>query len=455
MTNVTGATVTDGQGQGTIQNDDTALIHDVQGNGAATPIPGSTVKVEGVVVADFQASSQLEGFFLQEEDADADADPATSEGIFVSCGACSTAVAEGQRVEVEGSVAENSGRTEMTASSVTVTEAGNNLAQITPSPIDLPIVGVVDDFYEAREGMVVAFVDQLTVSDVSELSHLGQLTLTEGTRPSAFTETNAPSIGGLAAYRDSLQRRQVIVDDDDDVEQSALLDATGMQAVYLPRANGGFSVGTQGIDFVRAGDVVHGLSGVLDWSSPGIGAATWRLRPRQASPATFTVANPRPAATPTVGGVLHAASVDLGDYFTTIDTTSSSARGPVWPVGNPRLSRRRQRRRAEPPARARVDRHLFARCQRDRPHRAREHDGDRDDRRLARGSERALWRQLPVRIRQHGRNARRRRRAGHVDLPRRHRVARRVTPRRPRSRSHAAADGADVRHRRCVVTRFR
>ena len=61
------------------------FIHDVQGNGAATPIPGATVAVEGVVVGDFQGSGQLQGFFLQEEDADADADPNTSEGIFVFC----------------------------------------------------------------------------------------------------------------------------------------------------------------------------------------------------------------------------------------------------------------------------------------------------------------------------------------------------------------------------------
>jgi uncharacterized repeat protein (TIGR01451 family) len=328
------------------------FIHDVQGNGAVTPVPGQSVDVEGIVVGDFQASSQLNGFFLQEERVDNDADPNTSEGIFVSCGACGTAVSEGQRVEVQGSVGESGGRTEITASSVTVTDAGNNLAQITPSSIDLPIPGVVDAFYETQESMVVIFVDQLTVSDVSELSHLGQLTLTDGTRPSAFTETNAPSIGGLAAYRDSLQRRQIIVDDDDDVEQSSLLDAAGMQAVYFPRANGGFSVGTQGTDFVRAGDVVTNLSGVLDWSSPDIGAATWRLRPRQASPANFTVANPRSAAAPTVGGALHAASVDLGDYFTTIDTTSSSTAGPCGPSGTldcrgadsvPELNRQRER----------------------------------------------------------------------------------------------------------------
>ena len=37
VTNVTNAVVTDGQGLGTIVNDDITKIHDVQGNGATTP----------------------------------------------------------------------------------------------------------------------------------------------------------------------------------------------------------------------------------------------------------------------------------------------------------------------------------------------------------------------------------------------------------------------------------
>ena len=54
------------------------------------------------MIGDFQGNARLQGFFLQEEDADVDADPATSEGIFVFCSACPTAVAEGQRVRVTG-----------------------------------------------------------------------------------------------------------------------------------------------------------------------------------------------------------------------------------------------------------------------------------------------------------------------------------------------------------------
>ena len=63
VTNVTGATVADGQGQGTIVNDDAAVcgdpftpIYTIQGSGAATPIPG-TVSTEGVVVGDFEGTA--------------------------------------------------------------------------------------------------------------------------------------------------------------------------------------------------------------------------------------------------------------------------------------------------------------------------------------------------------------------------------------------------------------
>src|SRR4029079_3780005 len=148
VANVTNALVTDGQRRGTIVNDDITKIHDVQGNGAATPIPGATVTVEGVVIANFQGANRLQGFFLEEEDADADADPATSEGILIFCNTCPTAVAEGQRVRATGAVSEVKNMTEITAStggSVVVTNAGNNLAQVTAAPIDLPIAGVVND----------------------------------------------------------------------------------------------------------------------------------------------------------------------------------------------------------------------------------------------------------------------------------------------------------------------
>jgi uncharacterized repeat protein (TIGR01451 family) len=334
VTNVVNAIATDGQGLGTIVNDDLSRIHDVQGNGSATPIPGATVTVEGVVTANFQGTDKLSGFFLQEEDADADADPLTSEGVFVFCSTCPTPVTEGQRVRATGTVSEFNNMTQITASSggsVVVTDAGNHLAEVTPSPIDLPVAGVVDDFYEAREGMLVTFVDTLTVSEYFELARFGQIVLFEGGRPRQFTEASPPSVAGYAAHLDDLNRRRVILDDDDNGQESFLSLPDGSQFIFHPRANGGFSVGTQGVDFFRGGDLVNGLTGVLHWSFPGFGANTWRIRPTAAAPTTFTVANPRPATPPAVGGAIKVSGMNLLNYFTTIDTTSSTSTGPCAP----------------------------------------------------------------------------------------------------------------------------
>jgi uncharacterized repeat protein (TIGR01451 family) len=311
-------------------------IHDVQGSGPTTPIPPATpVTVQGVVVGNFQGSTKLQGFFLEEEDADADADPLTSEGIFIFCGGCPTAVAEGQRVQVTGNVSEFFGMTEMSATSagsVIVIDAGNHLAEVTPAPIDLPVVGDVNAFYEAREGMLVTFVDPLFVSEYFELARFGQFELFEGDRPRQFTETAPPDVPGNTAHLEELTHRRVIVDDDNDAQNASLALPDGSQFIFHPRANGGFSIGTQGVDFFRGGDVVNGLTGVLHWSFSGVsGTDAWRIRPVAATPATFTVANPRPATAPAVGGPIKAASANMLNYFTTIDTTSSDTSGPCGP----------------------------------------------------------------------------------------------------------------------------
>jgi predicted extracellular nuclease len=311
-------------------------IHAVQGSGAATPIPGATVTVEAIVTGSYQGSNQLRGFFLQEEDADADADPNTSEGIFVFCNTCPTPVVEGQRVRVTGVVSEFNDMTQITAStagSVVVTDSGNNLAQVTPAVVSLPIAGDVNAFYEAREGMLVRYSNALSVSEYFELARYGQIVLYQGGRPMQFTEENAPSASGLTAYEASLARRRVILDDDNNVQNAYLNQPNGQQAIYHPRANGGFSTGTQGTDFFRGGDTVSGLTGILHWSFPGFGANTWRIRPTQANPVTFTVANPRPATPPAVGGTIKAASVNMLNYFTTIDTTASNDTGTCGPSG--------------------------------------------------------------------------------------------------------------------------
>ncbi|MDP2291958.1 MAG: Ig-like domain-containing protein, partial [Actinomycetota bacterium] len=84
--------------------DPATAIHDIQGSGSTSPIVGASVSVEAVVVADLQGPGQFSGYFLQEEDADADAAPLTSEGLFVFDSA--NPVAVGDVVRLTGNVVE-------------------------------------------------------------------------------------------------------------------------------------------------------------------------------------------------------------------------------------------------------------------------------------------------------------------------------------------------------------
>lgn len=104
VANVTGALPASLQATGTILSDDFNLIpvHDIQGPGGSSPLLGQTVVTSAVVTA-----VRNNGFFIQMPDAEADADPLTSEGVFVFTGAAPPAAAAvGNRVQVRGEVQE-------------------------------------------------------------------------------------------------------------------------------------------------------------------------------------------------------------------------------------------------------------------------------------------------------------------------------------------------------------
>jgi uncharacterized protein len=133
VTNVTGANVADGQGQGTIINDDVTLtpIHDIQGPGATSPIVGANVTTRGIVTG-----RKSNGFFIQEPDASVDADPNTSEGIFVFTSSAPPAAATvGNLVQVTATVVEfvpnqdplQPPLTELVSPSVSLISTGNPL----------------------------------------------------------------------------------------------------------------------------------------------------------------------------------------------------------------------------------------------------------------------------------------------------------------------------------------
>ncbi len=141
-------------------------IHDIQGQGATSPMVGLTVSVQGVITA-----RTSNGFFLQEPDPSVDADPLTSEGIFVfTSSAPPGSAAIGNQVQVTGTVAEfvpasdpsSPPETEIITPTVAVFSTGNPLP--TPIPLDatLPDQAGAHDKLERVEGMRVT-VGSLTV----------------------------------------------------------------------------------------------------------------------------------------------------------------------------------------------------------------------------------------------------------------------------------------------------
>ncbi|MBP6531608.1 MAG: hypothetical protein KA260_15925, partial [Burkholderiales bacterium] len=112
-------------------------IRDVQGSGLTSPVVGQSVIVRGVVTA----IRSNNGFFIQEPDASVDADPATSEGIFVfTSSAPPAAAAVGNLVQVVGTVLEFSPVSDPSGLSVTQISSPIVTLLSTGNPLPAPIV---------------------------------------------------------------------------------------------------------------------------------------------------------------------------------------------------------------------------------------------------------------------------------------------------------------------------
>lgn len=286
LSNVVGADLGDVEGELTIRNDDFAVvpIHDVQGSGRTTPLSlGSQIAVEGIVTARLS-----NGFFVQSAIGEEDADPATSEGLFVFTGSAPPAsAAVGNRVRVHGILTEfaASGQlplTELSSPTVIALSVGNPL----PEPVELTadnafIAGSLD-VLERYEGMRVS-VAQLQVVAPSG----GNINETQATStnngifygvplgvPRPFREPGIPELDplvpppGVTPPRFDMNYERIRVR------------STGQTGA--PQLN------------ADAGDVLTGLVGVLDF---GFGAYTLNPDPgaviqtvQQAQPSAVSVA---------------------------------------------------------------------------------------------------------------------------------------------------------------------
>jgi hypothetical protein len=171
ITSATGADVADATAIGTIRNDDVTLVSiaQIQGSGLTSPMTGAIVTTEGIVTA----RKFNNGFFLQTADAEADSDPATSEGIFIFTSTAPPATAAlGNRVRVTGTVAEFTPSSNLNQLSITQLTNATITVVTTGNPLPAPIALTSADFggsanpgtAEKFEGMRVSATDARVVA---------------------------------------------------------------------------------------------------------------------------------------------------------------------------------------------------------------------------------------------------------------------------------------------------
>ncbi len=273
-------------------------IHDVQGNGLSSPIVGAIVEIDGVVVGDFQNNGQpddgdLNGFYVQEEDADADADPATSEGVFVFAPAAPD-VLVGDHVRVRGTVTEfpatGPSLTEISEAAVAPCDAPAISPAVTS--VMLPVAAIAE--LERYEAMFVTFPQALSISEYFNYDRFGEMVLTVGRQfqPTAVFEPGSPEAAALA---DLNARSRITLDDGRSAQNPD-------PAIHPNGATFDLT------NLFRGGDLVQNATGVLDHSF-----SLYRIQPTQG--ADFTSVNPRPAEPTDVGGGIQVASFNVLNYF--------------------------------------------------------------------------------------------------------------------------------------------
>lgn len=123
-----------------------------------------------------------DGFYLQEEDADADGDSATSEGIFVYTGG-TPSIRLGDKVEVAGTVAEHFDLTEITDITDIITLSSGNAR---PTSASIALSPDFEANLEQYEGMAIKLTsgtdDPLTVIENFDLGRFGEITVSAGSQ---------------------------------------------------------------------------------------------------------------------------------------------------------------------------------------------------------------------------------------------------------------------------------
>lgn len=287
-------------------------IHEIQTDGsAATEDVEYTIKA--VVTAKFDG---LDGYFIQEEDSDADSDPKTSEGLYVYDTTNSPSV--GDLIKITGKSDEYYDMTQLSSISSFENLGASTLP--TAATLTLPVSSM--DEWEYVEGMLVNVVSDdttatdtggnpvLTVTEVYSLGRYGEFVLSSGGRLRQFTDTNDPDVTGYANHLTAIEKRKALIDDGastSNPDPSTFLVCNTLSADNT----------------LRAGYTFDKITGVVHYSY-----STFRIQPTEC----ITVdqenqTNARTATPEDVGGTLKVASVNVLNYFTTLDDGTKTIQG--------------------------------------------------------------------------------------------------------------------------------
>ncbi len=266
------------------------LISQIQGSGLSSPLLGQAVTVEAVVVGDFQGGTSLNGFFVQEQQADQDAHANTSEGLFIESNLVDVAV--GNVVRVSGAASEAFNLTTLSlVSDIMVCATG---AELLPTTVNLPFDSATNSA-EWYEGMYVMLPQTLTVTENYNLGRYGEVVVSANGRLMIPTQVALPGVSALAIKTQNNLNRLVINDG---------LSSQNPDPVLFP------APALSANNTLRVGDSVTGVYGVLSY-----GFDVYRLEPTQ--PLLFTTANPRTIIPVGLTGVaaLRVASFNVLNFF--------------------------------------------------------------------------------------------------------------------------------------------
>ncbi|MDT5268471.1 MAG: uncharacterized protein QOH49_657 [Acidobacteriota bacterium] len=316
VTNVTGATVSDGQGQGTIQNDDVTLtpIYTIQGSGTSSPVATQSVTTTGIVTGLKAGSSG--GFFIQ--DPTGDGDPNTSDGIFVFTGSSVPAGAVvGNNVRVSGTVQEFIFASDPNSPPITeISSVTSTVVLSTGNPLPTPHTitaaettaasGTTNplDSLEEFEGM------RVTVSSLTVVAPT-QGTITEASATVSSTGVFYGVVNGVAR-----PFREAGVNISDTLPAGAPANVPRFdENPERIRVDSDGQPGTTAIN-VSAGTTVSNVTGPLDYSF-----RTYTILPD--TTLTGTNGGPTPAPTPN-SDEFTVASFNMERFFDTVNDPATS-----------------------------------------------------------------------------------------------------------------------------------